>query len=83
MARSGIAKGKNKGHITQERELKAKPSTRKGVRQVVVSTVLLMPSVVLISHTTHLSPPLFAFVPCFVMLLNMMLELPLNVFNHL
>lgn len=34
MARSGLAKGKNKGHITQERELKAKPSSRKGVRTI-------------------------------------------------
>jgi hypothetical protein len=32
MTRSGLAKGKNKGHITQERELKPKPSQRKGVR---------------------------------------------------
>jgi hypothetical protein len=32
VARSGLAKGKNSGHITQQRELKPKPSHRKGVR---------------------------------------------------
>lgn len=30
MARTGYAKGVNGGHITTERELKPKPSTRKG-----------------------------------------------------
>ena len=31
MTRTGLAKGANKGHITKERELPAKPSNRKGV----------------------------------------------------
>lgn len=31
MARSGLAKGKNPGHVTQQRDLKPKPSYRKGV----------------------------------------------------
>ena len=31
MARTGYAKGANSGHITEERTLKAKPSSRKGV----------------------------------------------------
>jgi len=31
MVRSGIAVGLNKGHVTTQRTLKAKPSTKKGV----------------------------------------------------
>lgn len=31
MARNGYCKGANSGHITEERQLKPKPSQRKGV----------------------------------------------------
>ena len=31
MTRSGYAKGKHSGHVTQQRTLKPKPSHRKGV----------------------------------------------------
>jgi hypothetical protein len=40
MARSGYAKGKDKGHITEQRELKPRPASRKGV-----SWIFFAPSV--------------------------------------
>ena len=36
MARSGYAKGKNSGHVTEQLERKEKPSRTKGVRYVVM-----------------------------------------------
>ena len=42
MARSGIAKGANKGHVTEQREVAARPSRSKGVSSTSGVIVALM-----------------------------------------
>ena len=39
MTRTGLALGKNRGHVTEQRELAPKPSHRKGVR-ILLSTCI-------------------------------------------
>jgi large subunit ribosomal protein L36e len=67
--RSGLAKGKNSGHVTQQRELKPKPSHRKGVRfdrnQRLAGWSTDEPSIIAAAVALHLPFSNFLFSPPF------------------